>query len=205
FSAAGFVQTVAGWLRDCFPSRETGGFLCVIDNLELLETSKAARTLTESMRDDVLDLPGLIWVLCGARGIVRTSASSPRLEGRLIEPTELQPVGDADVIEAIRRRIELFRLDDTAVAPVGLDGFAHLYEVLNSNLRNALKYSEDFAFWLADNRKEGWSEAEVEDYLQVWLTEKADAAQEATQISPRAWQVFDGIAAAGGSVSPSDY
>lgn len=205
FTDAGFVQTVTKWLRDCFPSRESGGFLCVIDNLELLETSRATRTLLESIRDDVLALPGLIWVLCGARGIVRTAASSPRLEGRLAEPMELLPVDDSDVIEAIRRRIDLFKVDASAVAPVGPAGFRHLYDVLNRNLRNALKYSEDFSFWIADNVDDGWNSEDADQLLQIWLSEKADDALRDTKITPRAWAVFDGIADSGGSVSPSNY
>lgn len=94
FAESGFSATISQWLRTCFPTRQAGGFLCVIDNLELLETSQAARTLLESMRDVVLSRQGLLWVLCGARGIVRTGASTPRLEGRLAEPMELKPVSD---------------------------------------------------------------------------------------------------------------
>src|SRR5690606_32625496 len=101
FTEAGFLAIVTRWLRECFPSRQSGGFICVIDNLELLETSQAARSLLESMRDSVLDLPGLRWVLCGARGIMRTAASSQRLEGRLAEPLELRPVDDKSVADVI--------------------------------------------------------------------------------------------------------
>ena len=204
FADAGFVTTVTRWLRACFPARESGGFLGVIDNLELLETSKTARSLLEAMRDDVLDLPGLLWVLCGARGIVRTGASSPRLEGRLTEPLELDPVADSDVHKAIERRIDVFRVVDNAVAPVGPDGFKHLYEVLHRNLRNALKYSEDFAFWIVDHEA-SWTEEQVRDLLDVWLTEQADKAHDATRLGERAWGVFDGIAQGGGAVSPSEF
>lgn len=82
FSEAGFATVIEGWLREAFPSLENGGFICVIDNLELLGTAQSARALLEAMRDEVLGLPGLRWVLCGSRGIVRTAASSARLEGR---------------------------------------------------------------------------------------------------------------------------
>jgi hypothetical protein len=40
FSAAGFRNTIRMWLEMAFPTRSSGGFLCVIDNLELLETSR---------------------------------------------------------------------------------------------------------------------------------------------------------------------
>ncbi len=122
FRDAGFSAAIDRWLRQAFPSRSTGGFIAVIDNLELLETSQAARLMLESMRDTVLDQPGLRWVLCGSRGIVRTGASSPRLEGRLAEPMDVRPIADEEVAEVIARRIETFRIRPDATAPVGPAG-----------------------------------------------------------------------------------
>ena len=58
FSESGFETVIEGWLRQCFPSAEAGGLICVIDNLELLETSQGARTLLESMRDESQDCRG---------------------------------------------------------------------------------------------------------------------------------------------------
>jgi hypothetical protein len=205
FMESGFNATVGQWLRTCFPTRQAGGFVCVIDNLELLETSQAARALLESMRDTILNHQGLFWVLCGARGIVRTSASSFRLEGRLAVPMELKPVSDEDVAALISRRIELYSVVDGAVAPVGEIGFAYLYGLLNKNLRNALKFCEDFSFWL---HEEGLISANNDEYfrlLEVWVTDQADRALAATTVGNRAWSVFDGLVNMNGSCSPSDF
>lgn len=89
FAGSGLPALMRQWLAEAFPSRANGGFIGVVDNMELLETSKAARAMLEAMRDEVLGLDGVSWVLCGARGIMRTSASSPRMEGRLSEPLDL--------------------------------------------------------------------------------------------------------------------
>ena len=40
FAESGFSTIVRKWLADLFPDRTSGGFLCVVDNLELLETSR---------------------------------------------------------------------------------------------------------------------------------------------------------------------
>lgn len=205
FGSTGFASTVSRWLSQTFPTRESGGFICVIDNLELLETSQAARSLLESMRDSVLDLPGLRWVLCGARGIVRTGAASQRLEGRLAEPMELLPIDDREIPQVIESRIEVFKNRADAVPPVGPEGFRYIYDVLNRNLRNALKFCEDFSFWLYENPRELKQTSSYFDLLEVWLTEQADRYNEATSLGNRAWEVFDGIAESGGSASPSDY
>lgn len=205
FSEAGFSSMMDNWLRECFPSKQAGGFICVIDNLELLETSQNARSLLESIRDTILDQPGLRWVLCGARGIVRTAASSQRLEGRLAEPMELDPISDDDVDQVVARRIEVYRSDVQAVAPVGPDGFRHLYDILNRNLRNALKFCEDFSFWLLDEGIASDDSSGDLPLLEVWLTEQADRYNQQTRLGNRAWSVFDTLATMRGSCSPSDY
>jgi hypothetical protein len=179
----------------------------VLDNLELLQTHQAARDLLEALRDSAFNRPGLRWVLCGARGIMRSAASSSRLQGVLAEPMELTPLPDEFVSEVIARRIEVFRMDEGAYAPVEPDGFHHLYEVGNRNLRNALKYCEDYALWVWLD-VDPWPEtpADKRETLEVWMAVTAEKCLEATPgVGPRAWGVFEGIVARGGSISPSDF
>jgi hypothetical protein len=181
FRDDGFQATIDGWLAECFPSRELGGFICLIDNLELLETSQAARRQLEALRDSMLNRPGLRWVLCGARGIVRSAASSARLHGVLSDPIELGPLSDAMVSEAINRRIKIFASHGEVYAPVNTDGFTHIYRVLNRNLRDALKYCEDYSLWLdeqgerPDNYNARW------ELLESWLADRAQRFDQATR------------------------
>jgi hypothetical protein len=193
------------WLRQLFPSNQSGGFICVIDNLELLETTQHARGLLEAIRDPLLNRRGLRWILCGARGIVRTSVSSPRLEGRLAEPLEILPISDEYVAAAVKRRIELCGLGDFAVPPVGPDTFQYLYDVLHRNLRNAFKYADDFSHWLFNENAVSGDADEYHELFQAWLTEQADVHLNQTNIGNRAWKVFDDLAMRGGWCSPSDF
>ena len=204
FSESGFETVIEGWLRQCFPSAEAGGLICVIDNLELLETSQGARTLLESMRDEVLGLPGLRWVLCGSRGIVQTAASSPRLEGRLGSPMTVGPLSHDAVTEVIGKRRAAYRIRPDAVAPVGREAFRHLYNILNRNLRNALKHAEDFSVWLALESQPPWNRDTNWQLLEVWLTETADKYRDQTRLGQAAWRVFETLAELGGTCSPSD-
>ena len=172
FNESGFTSMVESWLRLTFPDPEAGGFICVIDNLELLETYQVARSMLEGMRDEVLGLPGLRWVLCGARGIVETAASSPRLEGRLAEPMILGPLPHEKVPDVVSTRREAYRISDDAVTPVGRRSFRLLYDVLNGNLRNALKYADDFSMWLAGNSTGPWKVETNNILLENWLAER---------------------------------
>ena len=206
FSEAGFRATVETWLRETFPSDEAGGFICLLDNLELLLTVQGARGLLESLRDSLLSRAGLRWVLCGARGIMRGAASSSRLQGVLSDPLELQPIPDDVAPDVVARRIEVFseRLD--AYAPVEPQGFKHLFEVGNRNLRNALKYCEDFTFWQQREQVFPTDPEEKHGLLEPWMAYQSDAYLQATAgVGNRAWEVFDTIVNMGGAASPSDY
>ena len=206
FSESGFQTTIDAWLRDCFPSPQTGAFIGVIDNLELLETSQKARALLEALRDSVLRRQGLRWVLCGARGIVRSSASSARLNGVLSEPIELGPISDNDIPSLVERRITVYSDAPNAYVPVEERGFHYVYHILNRNLRDALRYCESFSFWMDEEKEFPDKSQERFDLFETWLALEAEKSLKATSnVKPRAWRVFDDLATAGGSCSPSDF
>jgi hypothetical protein len=206
FVETGFRESVRSWLAALFPSAGAGAFVGVIYNLELLETSQEARRRIEAMRDTILNLPGVRWVLCGARGIVRSAAGSPRLTGLIADPMRLEPIRDVDVADVVRRRIELYRITPTAIPPVEPDGFDHLYRVAHKNLRNTLKHAQDFSLWLATEDKLLASPSERFELLEVWLAEQADVYSADTRnVTPRGWKFLDDLIAEGGTCSPSDF
>ena len=135
YTKSGFPDAVRAALRKCFPAG-TGGIVCVLDNLELVETVGEARTTLDELRDRVFNLSGVRWVLCGSRGIV-SRARTERLSGIFQAPSVVGPLGDESVIEAIRRRIARFSVGTDTQAPVTPTGFEYLYKALNLNLRDA--------------------------------------------------------------------
>jgi hypothetical protein len=201
WSESGFQATVEGWLRDSFPTPEAGAFIGVIDNLELLETSDRARILLEALRDTVLNRSGLRWVLCGARGIVRSVAATPRLAGVLGKPMELKPIDDSDIPVMIHRRIKAFAMTSDVYVPVNAGAFAYIYHRLNRNLRDALNMAEAYALQLdLDDLP-----ADPLDNLATWVADEAVDSYRATRMPPRPWAVFDALVDKGGSCSPSDF
>ncbi len=93
FSESGFSRLITNWLEQIFPANQQGGVICVLDNLELLETSSTARKTIEHLRDTLFNIRGIRWVLCGANGIINSVVSSQRLVGHIGEPIAIPPLG----------------------------------------------------------------------------------------------------------------
>jgi DNA-binding MarR family transcriptional regulator len=203
FDAHGFFEVVDRLLRAAFTAE--GGIICVLDNLEILNTSQLARQRLEALRDDLFAKHGLKWVVCGARGIVRSVASSARLQGRLQEPIEVQPLTGHSIDELIASRVAEFKIKPNSIPPVGAEAFKHVFSILNDNLRDALKYSGDFSAWLDYNQQYTENETELEKLFEIWLADQSDRYFSALNVPPRAWRLFDEICNRGGSISPSDY
>lgn len=206
FNRSGFRKSVIDWLGELFPSRRDGGVVCTIDNLELLQTSEAARRQLEVLRDELLTLPGMRWVLCGALGIVLGVASSPRLEGLLHTPVSVAGVDDRFVDDIFNSRLSSFAIESEPYLPITAADFHRLYDVLAKNLRSLLGHADDYCQWVTDRRKPETDEAKCTSF-QEWLTEISTQALSASQsqLRPRAWKVFDDGVAMGGTFSPSDY
>lgn len=206
FSSLGFQNQVNLLLKRAFPSKKSGGVICVIDNLELLEKSKTAQRALEAMRDKVLSAHGIIWVICGARGIVRGVASSNRLQGYLSKPIDVKPLALDKLDGLIERRVDEYSIHlGEADPPVEQDGFVHIFKISNENLRTALKFCSDFSEWLLENDHKDITPAAKLELLEVWLAEEADDFAAAVKLTPKPLEIFEGIINQGGSISPSDH
>lgn len=206
FTRSGFPKVIRDWLNSIFPTQQDGGVVCVIDNLELLQTSEQARQQIEALRDELLLLPGLRWVLCGALGIVLGIASSPRMEGFLNTPIEIRGIDKQFVGEIYDSRVRIYAEINDPYLPLSKDDFEKLYSILFFNLRSLLGHADDYCQWIADN-VEPKDEDEKRKEFDVWLTEISSKAFESAkaQLRPRAWRVFEDAIAIDGSFSPSDF
>ncbi|MDP9401989.1 MAG: ATP-binding protein [Actinomycetota bacterium] len=208
FSESGLPRAIQAELERCFPSPAAGGVVCVLDNLELLQSSQNARQVLEDLRDRLFTVPGLRWVLCGSRGIV-SRARSQRLSGVFDAPMFLGPVPDDAAIELIRRRLEYYG-EPGAYAPVEPEAFEYLYKALNLNLRDSLAYAQQFSDWVYANYvlpdANLPTTADKFGLLQAWLAELADQAHgDAKRIQRRVWQFFDDLATRGGTCRASEW
>lgn len=192
FEKNGLRETIIKWLLQIFPTKNSGGIVCVIDNLELLEKSSSARRIIENMRDSLLTTHGIRWVFCGSSGIVTSILSSPRIEGLLHDPIEIGGILSIYLKDILQKRIDKYKTNESYYLPITESSFKMLYDILKKNIRNTLKYANDFCLWVADDDKQPQTNDEKEDYFVDWLFEKSSKYKHdiEIQLKPKTLKLF---------------
>lgn len=206
FERGGFRNHVVKMLSVIFPERGLGGVICCIDNLELLQESEIAKQKLEQLRDNLLQIQGLCWVLCGALGITYGVASSPRLDGYLHRPIELSEVDKSLASDILKSRISAYSRESDPYLPITQTSFDQLYEILKGNLRTVLSYTGNYCQAAADG-KLPQGDAEKNAEFQAWLSSESEAAYEVARsaLTPKTMEVFHIATSGTGTFSPSDY
>jgi hypothetical protein len=207
FERSGFRAAIRKWLENIFPYGINGGVVCIVDNLEILETSSKAKKSIEELRDLLFNFPGIRWVLCGALGIVKSLAATPRLEGLLHDPIEIYGIEQQHAAKIFNTRIEYSKEREDYFMPLTPDSFEILFDVLNQNIRNTLAECDQFCMYVYDNELSLESQDDKETKFISWLDEKSTSNYESVknQLKPRAIKLFKDIISHGDSFSPSDY
>lgn len=209
FEQSGFIKAITSWLEVIFPEDRSGGVICVLDNLELLETSAMARKKIESLRDTLFTMRGLRWVLCGAHGIIQGVVSSQRLVGHLQEPLHIEPVALTQSQQVLEARINVFGLPGSVpYLPLTSDDFHRLYMIVHHNLRNTLAYSHDYCISVAEAGQLPSNDEEKTARFSKWLEKRARSIRDAvkSQLGPRAMELFHQVIRDfSGEFAPSDY
>jgi hypothetical protein len=181
---SGFIKQITNWLESIFPDRTTGGVVCIIDNLELLETSAVARRTIEHLRDSLFTMCGIRWVLCGAHGIIHSVVSSARLAGYLGEPLLINKLRVQQAQEVFNTRILAYRDHTKAVQylPLVENDFHKLYVILGGNLRQTLAYAHSYCLSVAESGSGPEGDDAKRARFELWLKSYALATLKSIQI-----------------------
>jgi hypothetical protein len=206
FKVTGFEARVREMLRELFPAG-SGGVVCVLDNLELLKTSSAARELIEQLRDRLLNLEGLRWVLAGSAGIIFGLCATPRMSGYLHNAVHVQDVSSKLAGNILRRRREVFAINDSARLPLHVADFELLFNVLASNVRDTLSEADNFCTEVALNDRWHPEDGESRELFQDWLRTQCMRRLQAADalLSDKPWEVFRKMIELGGTCAPGDF
>jgi DNA-binding MarR family transcriptional regulator len=206
FERGGLRNSILNVLKQVFPEQGQGGVICCIDNLELLQESNKARLLMEQLRDLLLQVQGLCWVLCGALGITYGVASSPRLDGYLHRPIELKEMDKSFAPAILGSRIEVFADRENPYLPINQSEFDILYAVVRGNLRTVLSYTDNYCQAVADGDIPKTPDEKRARFFK-WLDEEAEAAYKVarTALTPKTLRVFSKATSGTGTFSPGDF
>lgn len=198
YAQYGFEAQVKDWLNEIFgDGRNRGGVVCVIDNLEILETGTEATNFLDALRDRLLLLPGLRWVFCGASGVINSLAASPRLRSFLSHPVlKIESISPAQIEPLIRARIREFAADPADAErrlPTNLSDLKRLYTILNFNLRDLLQYAGQFCdHWAAVGYPMATEEAKSARFGKWLKKESEDTYRALSSFMPEdAWNLLD--------------
>lgn len=197
FAQSGFDAMIRQWLDQIFAVQGNGGVVCVIDNVELLETGVTARRMLEALRDKLFTVNGLRWVFCGANGVIHSLAASPRLTAFLSTPViNVANLHPSTIPSLIRARLNEFSTDPAKAEddlPIDMEDLKYLYFLVNSNLRDLLALADEFCEYCATSgqplRLKERKQAKFEKWLQKATVDRYQAL--ASRISPNAWAVLD--------------
>lgn len=169
FNRSGFRQLVNIWLSNLSEHHLGGGVICVLDNLELLKTSKNAKKRFEYLRDKLFNLSGLRWVLSGSSGIIHGVATSPRLSGILYSPIIIEGLKIELSEKLFNTRINLNQATHNYYLPIDSNGFRNLLSILGGNIRHALSYTDEYCMWCIDENITPKTDLEKKENLNRYL------------------------------------
>lgn len=210
FRDSGFIKLITQWLESIFPDRATGGVVCIIDNLELLETSEAARKTIEALRDTLFTACGIRWVLCGAHGIIQSVVESPRLVGYLGQPIPIRRLRLQQAQAVFDARYQAFHdyTKTNIYLPLIADDFHNLYMILGENLRQSLASANAYCTSIAEQGSPPQSEDAKRDRFNTWLKANAKATNSSIEnhVGIRALNLLREVATnMNGEFTPSDF
>jgi hypothetical protein len=197
FAQSGFEALVRQWLNEIFSIQGNGGVVCVIDNVELLETGTMARRMLEALRDKLFNVNGLRWVFCGANGVIHSLAASPRLTAFLNAPiVDVANIHPSHIAHLMRARLAEFASDPVHAEqelPIDMEDLKHLYHIVNSNLRDLLGLADEFCESTAQAGKPLREKVKKQARFQKWLVSVTTDRYQAlsSRISQNAWAILD--------------
>lgn len=182
YENSGMRRTINEWLVTLFGEDNNGGVICVLDNLELVKDKFIAINILEGLRDSLFTIRGLRWIVCGALGVVTNLFSSPRLEGLLHDPIQIGEINKENSYELFTKRINYYKRNMEYYLPITLKSFILLFDILRGNIRNVLKYSNDYCLFIAESNLQPFTEDSKNQTFHIWLEEKINEIKK--QVSP---------------------
>ena len=206
FEESGLPRLVREALKEAFPADELGAIVACIDDVELCGGPAQVRQFLSEIREPLLTLEGVKWVIVGADDVLAGAAGHPRLTGVMSGSRAITQLSDDVVETVVERRIEFYHWGPEVTVPVNGPAFARLYGLSGRHLRGAFSLCMDFALHaerqgILDSEVMVRSEHEDEDGLWLRLDVPLGLIEGyVDQVSLREWDRLVELGAAAASV-----
>lgn len=202
----GFPQLVREALAEAFPADASGAMVACIDDIEAYGGAEKILSFLSEIREPLLKLPGVKWIVVGADEALDGVDQSPRLTGVVSALSDLSILSGEVVGEVVERRIATFHVGSIVVVPVNGTAFADIYEKSGRHLRAALNLALKFAVYADDQGildSESLNRTEEIDENGPWLrldVPPAEVGSFLDQVSLAAWDRVSGLGSAAAAV-----
>ena len=189
FLKSGFKNNIKQLLNVIFPNSANGGIICIVDNLELLETSEDAKRTLEYLRDEIFNIPEIKWFFSGSHNIFRTFISTPRLSGFIQKPLKIDRLNNINVPSILKSRINSYQnhVDNKPYSPITEADFVSLFDSVNGNLREVFKRLSSYYLYVYEIEEEPFSEEGKNKLFKNWFEqdkiEEYEASTDVLQIN----------------------
>lgn len=143
-----------------------GGIVCLIDNIELVNTNKKAKELIELMRDKVFNIKGTKWVLCGEKDIFMSVVESARMSAYIHRPIVVNKLDYRIAKNMFRSRFNFY---GGTYLPLTENEFESIFRMFEGNTRDIFQCVGDYCLEVYENNDEPKYEYEKEDCFSKWL------------------------------------
>ena len=164
-------RLVDDWTTKAASRPEFGGVICMLDNLDIVESPKAITDALSRYRDELFVRDGLRWVLCGSSGLHAIAGESRKLASSINPKIALDPLSDDEVIEVVKRRWNYYQdtNQDFRYFPIDPSQFAQLYRSSGRSLAATMSKADEYCKWLAQSGEKPVSTAEKEGKMDEWF------------------------------------
>ncbi|NSB12152.1 ATP-binding protein [Clostridium beijerinckii] len=161
-----FYKLVEQALFEMSEKAYMGGIVCLIDNVELVNTHVKARELIELMRDKIFNIPFTKWVLCGEKDIFMSIIESPRMSAYIHKPILVNKLQANVASKMFSTRYDFYGGN---YLPCSDKEFDSLFRIFDGNTRDIFECIDEYCYEIYESDELPDYEHDKEECFGRWL------------------------------------
>jgi hypothetical protein len=169
FEDEAFYRMIEDVLQETFSDVQEGGIVCLIDNIELVNTHVRAKELIELMRDKVFSIPGTKWVLCGEQDIFLSAIESNRMSAYIHKPILIDKLSESVATVMFQTRYDYYNGEYLPCTERELES---LFRIFNGVTRDIFDSIDDYCLSVFESDNYPRDDIQKEERFTQWLNKE---------------------------------